>query len=236
MAANFCSYLIVRLSRFILICRGLLLAAAHETGLITTLQATLTPLLPTAAPRLARLRASTLRALLLTVLWGVMAGLARPWALRTYTGQLLALLTGRACAYGYSTVERFVALLARTTAPDALTTLLAQWSTRLWHADRLGYLLPFPVYVDGHKKPVFSDVLVPRGRHPEGPRPDGQNPRLPHAHRPPRPGGPSVARHDSAGRRPPHHHRSGAAGSITQRVPEPPPTALPGSSSLTARA
>ena len=66
----------------------LLLAAAHETGLITTLQATLTPLLPTAAPRLARLRAATLRALLLTVLWGVMAGLARPWALRTYTGQL----------------------------------------------------------------------------------------------------------------------------------------------------
>lgn len=33
------------------------------------------------------------------------------------------------------------ALLARTAAPDALTTLLAQWSTRLWYADRLGYLL-----------------------------------------------------------------------------------------------
>ena len=93
-----------------------------------------------------------------------MAGLARPWALRTYTGSLLALLTGRTCAYSYSTVERFVALLARTTAPDTLTTMLAQWATRLWHADRLGYLLPFPVYVDGHKKPVFSDVLVPRGR------------------------------------------------------------------------
>ena len=74
---------------------SLLLAAAHETSLITTLQATVTPLLPTAAPRLARRRASTLRALLLTVLWCLMAGLARPWALRTYTGQLLALLTGR---------------------------------------------------------------------------------------------------------------------------------------------
>ena len=142
----------------------MLLAAAHETGLITALQETITPLLPSGPSRLTRLRASTLRTLVLTVLWFVMAGLARPWSLRTYTGQLLALLTGRTCAYGYGTVERFVALLARTAAPDALTTMLAQWSTRLWHTDRLGYLLPFPVYLDGHKKPVYSDVLVPRGR------------------------------------------------------------------------
>ena len=93
-----------------------------------------------------------------------MVGLQRPWDLRTYTGTMLALLTGRSCAYGYGTIDRFLAQLAQTAAPNALTAMLAQWATRLWHPDHLGYLLPGPLYLDGHKKPVYSDVLVPRGR------------------------------------------------------------------------
>lgn len=133
--------------------------------MLAALQDAIAPLLPTApAPRLAKLRPGTLRTLLLTLLFLVMVGLERPWDLRTYTGTMLALLTGRSCTYGYGMVDRFLAQLAQTAAPAALTTMLAQWATRLWHPDRLGYLLPGPLYLDGHKKPVYSDVLVPRGR------------------------------------------------------------------------
>jgi hypothetical protein len=61
-----------------------LLAAAHETGLITTLTAAL----PTPAPttRLGRMGRETIRMLLLTLLFLAAAGLRRTWDLRSYTG------------------------------------------------------------------------------------------------------------------------------------------------------
>src|SRR5262249_16833676 len=77
----------------------LLLAAAHERGLITALTAAL----PKAAPttRLGRMSRSTMCALLLTLLFLTLVGLRRTWDLRSYTGDALALLTGRLWAYGY---------------------------------------------------------------------------------------------------------------------------------------
>jgi hypothetical protein len=77
-------------------CRGLLLlAAAHQTNLLTHLEAALTPSLFAAAPslRLARLQPATLRRQVVTLLFLQAVGLRRTWDLRSYTGQALALLT-----------------------------------------------------------------------------------------------------------------------------------------------
>jgi hypothetical protein len=83
--------------------RLLLLAAAHQTGLLTELQTALQPSLLAAAPtlRLAHSQPVTLRCQLLTLLFLEAVGLQRTWDLRSYTGQALALLTGRRLAYGY---------------------------------------------------------------------------------------------------------------------------------------
>jgi len=99
------------------------LAAAQETGLITTLLTAL----PTPAPttRFGRMGRATIRALLLTLLFLTAVGLRRTWDLRSYTGDALALLTGRVWAYGYRHTERFLVWLARTGAAELLTDALA---------------------------------------------------------------------------------------------------------------
>jgi transposase len=141
----------------------LLLAAAHETGLITALTAAL----PKAAPitRLGRMSRTTIRALLLTLLFLAVVGLRRTWDLRSYTGDALALLTGRLWAYGYRHVERFLAFLARAGAADPLTDALACWTTRLWLPDQPSVAAAAPAYhyIDGHRKPVYTDDRIPRG-------------------------------------------------------------------------
>ncbi len=109
---------------------------------------------------------ATLRALLLTLLFLAVAGLRRTWDLRSYTGDALALLTGRLWAYGYRHVERFLALIARVGAADPLTDALADWTTQLWQPDPSVTELPAPphyYYIDGHRKPVYSDARIPRG-------------------------------------------------------------------------
>jgi len=87
----------------------LFLAAAHQTSLLTELQTALSPSLLTANPslRLAHSQPTTLRCQLLTLLFLEAVGLRRTWDLRSYTGQALALLTGRHLAYGYRHMERF---------------------------------------------------------------------------------------------------------------------------------
>lgn len=140
------------------------MAAAHETGLLAALVTAITPLLPTATGRLAAMHPTTLQALLATLLFLPIAGLRRPWDLRTATGTLLPLLTGQTMAYGYEHVRRFLALLARAGADQALSPMLARWTTQLWHSDYCGWLLPGVIYIDSHKKAVHSDVLIPRGR------------------------------------------------------------------------
>ncbi len=142
----------------------LLLAAAHETGLLSTLTSAL-PTLPAPLPtRLTCLQPATLRALLLTLLFLTVVGLRRTCDLRGYTGSALALLTGRRWAYGSRTVERFLAHLAQTGAADRLTTALAQWTAQLWLPATPDAELPtLTVYIDGHRKAVYSDKRLPRG-------------------------------------------------------------------------
>jgi hypothetical protein len=109
---------------------------------------------------------ATIRALLLTLLFLTAVGLRRTWDLRSYTGDALALLTGRVWAYGYRHTERFLVWLARTGAADPLTDALACWTTQLWSpaaAMTAAPAAPVYYYIDGHRKPVYSDDRIPRG-------------------------------------------------------------------------
>jgi hypothetical protein len=105
-----------------------------------------------------------LRGQLLTLLFLEAVGLRRTWDLRGYSGQALALLTGRDRAYGYRHTERFLAELASIGADASLTEALARWTASLWEKDAQGRVCPASVfYVDGHRKPVHADALIPRG-------------------------------------------------------------------------
>lgn len=76
--------------------RSPLLAATHETGKIPALQAAL----PIAAPttHFGRMGQATLHAMLLTMLFLSVVGLRCTWGLRSNTGKMLALFTGRGWA------------------------------------------------------------------------------------------------------------------------------------------
>ncbi len=105
-----------------------------------------------------------MRCQLVTLLFLEAVGLRRTWDLRGYTGQALALLTSRSLAYGYRHTERFLAELASVGADAPLTEVLARWSASLWEKGAQGRENPVPVfYVDGHRKAVYADSLIPRG-------------------------------------------------------------------------
>ncbi len=144
-------------------------AAATETGLLTQLEQAL----PTASPSptsacLPLTSSSTVRQrLLLTVLFLGAVGLQRTWDLRGYTAGGLALLTGRDRAYGYRYTEAFLAQVARADGAERFTDTLACWTTHLWHptgeTEEAEHPHALTCYVDGHRKPVYSEVLIPRG-------------------------------------------------------------------------
>ena len=99
-----------------------------------------------------------------TLLFLQAVGLRRTWDLRGYSGQALALLTGRHGAYGYRHSERFLAELASVGTDALLTEVLARWTASLWEPGPQGGENPVPVfYIDGHRKPVHADALIPRG-------------------------------------------------------------------------
>jgi hypothetical protein len=98
--------------------------------------------------------------LVLTLLSLGVVGLRRTWDLRGYSGDALGLLTNRPRAYGYWHTERFLSQLAQANGADIFTDALAGWTARLWHTSLTA---PSTFYVDGHRKPVYSDVLLPRG-------------------------------------------------------------------------
>lgn len=101
---------------------------------------------------------------MLTLLFLEAVGLRRTWDLRGYSGQALALLTGRDRAYGYRSTERFLAELASVEADAPLTEAFARWTASLWEPGPQVREKPVPVfYVDGHRKPVYADALLPRG-------------------------------------------------------------------------
>ena len=154
----------------------LLLAAATETGLLTQLEQALPPSpAPPESPCLPLAGSSAVRRrLLLTLLFLGAAGLQRTWDLRGYTADGLALLTGRKQAYGYRYTEAFLSQVARADGAERFTDALACWTTHLWHApaersgdtggvERTKQPHTLTCYIDGHRKPVYSDVLIPRG-------------------------------------------------------------------------
>ena len=142
----------------------LLLAAAHLTGLIDALEAALPEDLQADNGKRRYNNSDRRRALLLSLLFLPAVGLKWPYDLRGYTGDGLALLTGRRRAYGYRHTDRFLSALARGGAAERLTEALAGWTSRLWRTGlRLVEESPPAYYVDGHRKAVHSDKLVPRG-------------------------------------------------------------------------
>jgi hypothetical protein len=76
----------------------------------------------------------------------------------------LARLSGRRRTYGFWHSERFLSQVARAGGDETLTDALAAWTARLWweEAPEPGHPPP-AFYLDGHKKPVYSDHLIPRG-------------------------------------------------------------------------
>ncbi len=102
--------------------------------------------------------------LLFTLLFLNAVGLRRTWDLRGYTGDGLALLTGRRRAYGYRHAERFLSTLAQAGGAEPLTDALATWTATLWRPHLRAANAPPPTfYIDGHRKPVYTDGLIPRG-------------------------------------------------------------------------
>ena len=101
----------------------LLLAAAQETGVIAALEKAL-PTGEQADPRLTHATPATLRQALLTLLFLGVVGLRRPWELRGYAGEALALLTGRRRAYGYFQCEGCVAKILKNRTRHELPLLV----------------------------------------------------------------------------------------------------------------
>ncbi len=143
----------------------MLLAAATETRLITQLCEALPTECTPARPPLAASSAALRQRLLLTLLFLGAVGLQRTWDLRGYTAEGLALLTGRTRAYGYRYTEAFLSQVAHAGGAERLTDALARCTTQLWHpGDEMPeQLRSLTCYIDGHRKPVYTDVLIPRG-------------------------------------------------------------------------
>jgi hypothetical protein len=144
----------------------LLLAAAQQTGLLEALVKAAMALADPTIPGLKPPNPAVLARLLLTLLFLPVAGLARTWDLRSYTGTMLAVLTGRERAYSQRYTERFLARLAHAGPAERLTEVMAKWTWTLWqpeHPSADQPSAPAVFYVDGHRKAVYSDVLVPRG-------------------------------------------------------------------------
>jgi hypothetical protein len=142
----------------------LLLAAAQETALITHLAEALPSEQAEGRPPLVG-SSAVRRRLLLTLLFLGAVGLHRTWDLRSYTADGLALLTGRKRAYGYRYTEAFLSQVAQFDGAERLTDALTHWTRQLWHPrdDACKSKSALTCYVDGHRKPVNSDTLIPRG-------------------------------------------------------------------------
>jgi hypothetical protein len=141
------------------------LSAANETGLLCDLETAIASCEPTTAQSLLSSSPHCRRQLLLTLLFLPLSGLRRTYDLRGYTGNALAVVTGRHRASGYCHTERFLSQLAKAKGSEALTTALGSWTTHLWEAgsqDALSEAVPC-FYIDGHRKPVYADCLIPRG-------------------------------------------------------------------------
>ncbi len=143
----------------------LLLAAAHETGLLSGLSTAIASCEPTTPRSLLSSSPHCLRQLLLTLLFLPLGSVRRTHDLRSYTGNALAVVTGRHRAYGYCHTERFLSQLTKANGAEAFTTALGTWTAHLWEAEsqQTGEEATPCFYIDGHRKPVYTDGLIPRG-------------------------------------------------------------------------
>jgi hypothetical protein len=144
----------------------LLLAAAQQTGLLEALVRAIMEVADPTIPGWRPPNPVVVARLVLTLLFLPVAGLARTWDLRGYTGTMLALLTGRERAYSQRYTERFLARLAAVGTAERLTEVVAKWTWSLWQTEQTRSeqsASPAVFYVDGHRKAVYSDVLLPRG-------------------------------------------------------------------------
>src|SRR2546430_6030256 len=82
--------------------------------------------------------------LILTLLFLPLAGLARTWDLRSYTGTMLAVVTGRERAYSQRYTERFLARVAHAGAAECLTEVVARWTWSLWQPGQAEARQPDP--------------------------------------------------------------------------------------------
>ena len=143
----------------------LLLAAAQQTGLLEALVAAIMEVADATIPGLSPPNPAVVAPLVLTLLFLPVAGLARTWDLRSYTGTMLAVVTGRERAYSQRYAERFLARVAHAGATERLTEVRARWTWSLWQPEQPEThqsSTPSVFYVDGHRKAVYSDVLVLR--------------------------------------------------------------------------
>jgi hypothetical protein len=102
--------------------------------------------------------------LVLTLLSLGVVGLRRTWDLRGYAGDALGLLSGRKRAYGYLHTERMLSAVARAQGDEVFTDALARWTAQLWQvSEQEPFNQTAPFYVDGHRKPVYTGALIPRG-------------------------------------------------------------------------
>lgn len=140
----------------------LLLAGAQETALLPTLEQALPLGPPAEQARAVPASLTARRQLLLTLLFLGGVGVRRTWELRGYVGSGLALLSGRRRAYSYRSAERFLSAVAARGGAEILTAALGAWTTQLWPPGLGGAERP-TFYIDGHRKAVYSDALIPRG-------------------------------------------------------------------------
>jgi len=140
----------------------LLLAATHETGLLSHLETAIASCESTTPRSLLASSPHCLRQLMLTLLFLPLSGVHRTHDLRGYTADALAVVTGRKRAYGYCHTERFLSQFAKANGSEALTTALGSWTAHLWHPCHESQEPPC-FYIDGHRKPVYADCLIPRG-------------------------------------------------------------------------
>lgn len=141
------------------------MAAANVSGLLSDLETAIASCQPTTAQSLLSSSSTCLRQLMLTLLFLPPGDLHRTHDLRGYTGDAPAVVTGRHRAYGYCHTERFLSQLAKANGSEVLTTALGSWTTHLWEAEHQhsGEEAPPCFYIDGHRKPVYADSLIPRG-------------------------------------------------------------------------
>src|SRR5450755_201897 len=140
----------------------LLLAATHETGLLSHLETAIASCESTTPRSLLASSPHCLRQLMLTLLFLPLSGVHRTHDLRGYTADALAVVTGRKRAYGYCHTERFLSQFAKAGGPEVLTTALGSWTAHLWQPCHESQEPPC-FYIDGHRKPVYADCLIPRG-------------------------------------------------------------------------